>query len=325
VRTAAPLPLRCVVKALDLAGASRNHRRMTAAPATTTVPHGPAPRISMVMPVFNGAAYLDAAINSVLLQDCPDFELICVDDGSTDATPRLLSAAAARDPRVRVSTNPYNMGLPATLNRGFTLARGPLHSWTSHDNLLRADMLSALLGVLDAAPDVDVAHAGFSIIDSDGVVVRTMPPGDIDERFFGNPVGCAFLYRRALTDTLGGYDESLFGAEDYDYWLRAARRFRFRAVDRDLYLYRRHGNSLTDKRSSAIKQMVVELVEREVADCPNPALRARALIELLTSDTQKIRLGLAGKALAASPLTVMKSSPSLARYALRAVRARVSR
>jgi hypothetical protein len=314
-----------MVKPLDLGCASRNHNRMTVPPATTAAPTGPEPRISIIMPVFNGAAYLDSAIASVLAQDFADFELICVDDGSTDATPRLLSAAAARDPRVRVSTNPYNMGLPATLNRGFTLARAPLHSWTSHDNMLRADMLTTLAGVLDAEPAVDVAHAGFTIIDGDGAVIRTNAPGHIDERFFGNPVGCAFLYRRALTDTLGGYDESLFGAEDYDYWLRAARQFQFRAVDRDLYLYRRHGNSLTDQRSSAIKQMVVALVEREVADCPDAALRARALIELLTSDTHKVRLGLAGKALSASPFTVVKASPSLARYALRTIRARVSR
>ena len=300
---------------------------MTAAPATTNAParapDGPGPRISMVMPVFNGATYLDSAIESVLAQDFTDFELICVDDGSTDATPRLLSAAAARDPRIRISTNPYNMGLPATLNHGFALARGPLHSWTSHDNLLNPPMLSTLVAALDADAAADIVYAGYRVIDAAGNAQRYQAPRGPEDRWLTNPVGAAFLYRAAVTEALGGYDETLFGAEDYDFWLRAARQFTLKPVDADLYRYRRHGNSLTDQRSSAIKQMVVELVERDSADCPDPALRAQVLVELLTSDTHKVRLGLVRKAIAASPLTVLKAVPGLAKYALRTVLTRV--
>jgi glycosyltransferase involved in cell wall biosynthesis len=76
------------------------------------------PRISMIMPVYNGADYLAAALDSVLAQSFVDFELICLDDGSKDATPAILAEYAARDTRILHIRNTTNVGLPATLNKG---------------------------------------------------------------------------------------------------------------------------------------------------------------------------------------------------------------
>ncbi len=269
------------------------------------------PRVSMVMPVFNGAQYLRAALDSVLAQDFRDFELICLNDGSRDVTPDILAEYAARDARIVYRDNPRNIGLPASLNAGFAMARGEYHSWTSHDNLLRHDMLSMLVALLDADIALGVVYAGYSVIDSDGAILRYQPPRPAEDRWFGNPVGAAFLYRREVTEALGGYDESLFGAEDYDFWLRAARQFKLQPVDRDLYLYRRHDASLTNQKSMQIKDLVAKVILRELQNEADGQLRAAALLNLVLTDNAKFRGGLVGKAFAANPKAALAKLPAL--------------
>lgn len=266
----------------------------------------------MVMPVFNGANYLAAALDSILAQDFRDFELICIDDGSQDSTPDILADYARRDSRIIHQPNSTNIGLPATLNTGFRLARGIYHSWTSHDNLLRPDMLATLAAVLDADASVGVTYSGYSVIDCDGEILRYQPPRSADDRWFGNPVGAAFLYRREVTDALGGYDESLFGAEDYDFWLRAGRQFRLQPVDKDLYLYRRHDASLTSQKSKQIKNLVAKVVVRELDYVTDPRLRSQALINLVLADGAKFRTGLITRAFTSHPASVLKQSRALA-------------
>ena len=179
-----------------------------------------------MLPVHNGARYLEQALESVGAQTLTDWELIAVDDASSDDTAAMLGAAAARDPRIRPIRNPTNRGLPASLNIGFAAARGRLHSWTSDDNLLDPAMLSRLAQALERE-EADAVYAGYRVIDSAGEVRRHVAARPIAERLFGNVIGAAFLYRAELWRALGGYDETLFGSEDYDFWLRAARRFRF--------------------------------------------------------------------------------------------------
>ena len=237
------------------------------------------PRVSVVLPVHNGAAFLDAAIASILGQTFRDFELICVDDGSTDATPQILQRHALADRRIRIITNRPNKGLPGALNTGFAAARGELHTWTSDDNIARPQMLERLVAALDADPGAAIAHADFSVIDAQGHVTGFQKMGPASELLFGNRIGAAFLYRAEVTRALEGYDEALFGVEDYDFWLRAARRFYFVKVDEDLYLYRRHEASLTDRRALRIHRLGSKIMRRELALVPGRKLRARAYVE----------------------------------------------
>ncbi|MFN3619250.1 glycosyltransferase family 2 protein [Sphingorhabdus sp.] len=269
------------------------------------------PRVSMIVPVFNGAKYLGAALDSILTQDFGDFELICVDDGSNDTTPQILADYARRDSRIVHLSNESNLGLPATLNCGFAHARGQYHSWTSHDNVLRPEMLSTLVQVLDADAAIGVAYAGYSVINSDGQILRYQPPRPAEDRWFGNPVGAAFLYRREVTEKLRGYDQNLFGVEDYDFWLRAARNFLLQPIDRDLYLYRRHNDSLTNQRSRQIKDLVAMIIERELEDVSDVALRSKALLNLVLADHSQFRSTLVSKAFAASPAAALVKLPAL--------------
>jgi len=261
----------------------------------------PVPRITVVLPVHNGAAFLDAAITSILAQTFRDFELICVDDGSTDDTPAILRRHALADRRVRIITNSPNKGLPGALNTGFAAARGALHTWTSDDNIARPDMLARLVAALDADPGAAIAYADFSVIDAEGRVTGFQKMGPASDILLGNRIGAAFLYKAEVTRTLGGYDEALFGVEDYDFWLRAARRFRFVKLDEDLYLYRRHEASLTDRRALRIHRLGTQILRRELALETDRKRRARALVEQGLASRIDARLDMLALGLLLSP------------------------
>lgn len=291
---------------------------------TETLDSTAPPRVSMVMPVHNGARWLADAIDSVLVQDFTDFELILVDDASRDASPAIMSEAAARDPRVRLLRLETNVGLPAALNHGFAAARGALHSWTSDDNLLRPQMLTRLVAVLDAQPEADIVHADFTLIDDEGVELGRSRVGPIERLLYGNNVGACFLYRASVTEALGGYDTKLFGVEDYDFWLRAALQFRFVALHEDLYIYRKHGGSLTSQRAGQIQALTAEIVERALPDTLPARSRSEILLGLALRSSRSWRLDLVGRAFRANAGYVTTQLPALARWSLVVARNRLT-
>lgn len=283
-----------------------------------------APRVSMVMPVHNGARWLEEAIESVLAQSFADFELILVDDASRDDGPAIMAAAAARDPRIRHFRLDTNVGLPAALNHGFAQARGPLHSWTSDDNLLRPAMLDRLVATLDANPDAGVAFADFTLIDDAGNDLGYSRVGPVERLLHGNNIGACFLYRAEVTEALGGYDIGLFGVEDYDFWLRAAQRFEFVELHEDLYRYRKHGGSLTSKRADQIQALTALIVERALPDQLPPRSRSEILLGLALKTQRRWRFDLVRRALAAHPASVAARLPALARWTLVVARNRMT-
>lgn len=282
------------------------------------------PRVSMIMPVHNGARWLAEAIESVLAQDFQDFELILVDDASRDDSPAIMAAAAARDPRVRLVTLEVNAGLPGALNHGFAVARAPLHSWTSDDNLLRPVMLGRLVATLDAHPDADIVHADFMQMDEDGVDIGLMRVGPVERLLYGNNVGACFLYRAQVTEALNGYDTQLFGVEDYDFWLRAAQRFRFLALHEDLYRYRKHGGSLTSQRAERIQALTAEIVERAIPATLPAQQRSEILLGLALKSQLRWRVDLVRRAFGADPGHVARRLPQVARWSLVVARNRLT-
>lgn len=204
--------------------------------------------VSIVLPVYNGARYLAESIQSCLDQTYANWELIIVDDASTDDTPAIIAGFAARDSRVRSLRHETNKRLPATLNDGFAQARGAYLTWTSDDNRYRPEALATLVRALDAKPDAAFVYAGYDVIDDDGRYVQTnhaQPPARFIQGYDAVP---CFLYRRAVYEELGGYADDLFLAEDYEYWLRIyATRHTMLPLPDTLYEYRRHARSLTDE------------------------------------------------------------------------------
>jgi glycosyltransferase involved in cell wall biosynthesis len=208
------------------------------------------PLISIVLPTHNGARYLDESIASCRNQTHAEWELIIVDDASTDGTPEIIARHAAADGRIRCIRHAVNCKLPGALNTGFAAARGEYLTWTSDDNLYRPTALAEMAAFLENNPQVDLVYASASAIDESGTVTGHMPAEPARGLGFRNVVGACFLYRRRVFQKLGGYAQDGFCAEDYDYWLRASMHFRLAPLERDLYLYRFHAGALTATHSA---------------------------------------------------------------------------
>jgi glycosyltransferase involved in cell wall biosynthesis len=200
------------------------------------------PLISIILPTYNGSRYLRRSIESCLSQSFSNIELIVVDDCSTDDTAGIIEQYALADSRIRVIRNEVNRALPASLNKGFAVARGEFFTWTSDDNLFSDTALQTLLDNIRGA---DIIYSSYHVIDESG---RRMDKfsGTPEEILFKCVVGACFLYKRTVHEQLGGYDETKFRMEDMDFWLRAFPKFKASFIDiPDLYAYRKHNNSLT--------------------------------------------------------------------------------
>ncbi|MGE3908153.1 MAG: FkbM family methyltransferase [Chloroflexota bacterium] len=239
------------------------------------------PLVSIILPTYNGSAYLDGALRSCLNQTYRNLELIVVDDCSTDDTPNILRRWAEKDARIRVVTHETNKKLPGALNTGFAHARGEYLTWTSDDNLYEPQALERMVGVLTAQPDVSVVYATYSVIDDAGQVINTMPAKPPSELVLGNVVGACFLYTKAVQEAIGPYDEAIFLAEDYDFWLRAAQRFQFAPLNTDLYAYREHQKSLSASRCIEFSAAYCKAVSKSLDyfASSEPALKGRVFFK----------------------------------------------
>lgn len=241
-------------------------------------------KISIVLPVYNGAAYLRQALDSILVQTWSDYELIIVDDASTDESPDIIREYSEKDKRIRAFRNEKNRKLPQSLNIGFSHATGDLYTWTSDDNLLFPECLEHLAKVFEEHPETGLVYARQNYIDEKGTVYAERDyPDDPDDIYFKDTVGACFMYRKEVQETLGGYDTSKFLVEDYDFWLRAYEQFRFYYLPEVLYSYRTHKGSLTGQRRIEIKKKAIALRENLLEQKKDPKVRAK-LIAGLTYD-----------------------------------------
>ena len=202
-------------------------------------------KISVVLPVYNGEKYLKLSIESVLKQTCQNFELIIIDDCSTDSSGEIAQHYASLDSRVFYYRNDINLKLPKSLNAGFSKVSGEYWTWTSCDNIYLPNALACMVSVLQGNVDVGLVYSSMQIIDSDGQSKEIVQAGSADNIIFRNVVGACFLYRRSVAEKIGSYDPSLFLCEDYEYWLRIASVSKIYPIKECLYQYRRHFDSLS--------------------------------------------------------------------------------
>lgn len=217
-------------------------------------------KVSIVLPVYNGEKYLALAIESILRQTYGDFELIIIDDCSTDKTNQIAKSYVRQDARVRVFKNRENKKLPRSLNAGFRMATGDLFTWTSDDNILKPEAIERMVCVFEENPDVDFVYADIIPIDENGDINKKVsyPNGEIEDIYVFNPILACFLYKREVHEALGGYNPKTFLYEDYDFWVRTYEKgFRMRHLKKKLYYYRLHKDSLTvtKRRESDIIQI----------------------------------------------------------------------
>ncbi len=207
------------------------------------------PKVTVLIPVFNREQFVDEAIRSVIEQDFDDFELLLVDDGSTDGTPAVLERWKTRDPRVRVVTSPANLGIPGALNLGLAHARGTYVARLDSDDLMMPRRLAAQAAVLDARPEVSLVSSAIEIVDLDGNHLATRKGDEPQEIMafllnFFNAVGGGGQVMFRLADVVedGGYARQYPSSEDYDLSVRLLRRGRIETLPLVGMIKRAHGH-----------------------------------------------------------------------------------
>jgi glycosyltransferase involved in cell wall biosynthesis len=211
------------------------------------------PRVTVLMPVYNGGAFLRPAIDSVLAQTFRDFELLIIDDGSTDGS--LESIEVERDSRIRLVHNHENLGLVATLNRGVELVKGTYLARMDADDLCEPRRFERQVEYLDRHPEVGVCSTWATFINSEGLETGVLkrPIGKDLQRLFWKPsplVHAAMMGRTALLKE-HPYDPDFADSEDYELFLRLYNVTQIHNLPEALYRIRRHGSnvSITKRKS----------------------------------------------------------------------------
>ena len=231
------------------------------------------PHVSVVMAAKNYARFIAQAIESVRAQTVADWELVIVDDGSTDATPAAVRPFLS-DPRVRYVRSD-RLGQSRAKNLGERLSRGDVIAYLDADDAWLPTKLARQLAVLGANPRVGVVATRRSFLDEAGAGApdaSPLPPaGDVRAAIFARNFVCfsSVMLRRQVFDHVGGFDPSLDLAIDYDLWQRVARHYEFACVPEALTLYRTgHGNlsqRLADRVATADRIMNRALDRRGLA------------------------------------------------------------
>ncbi len=208
------------------------------------------PRFSVLMAAYNRADLIHVAIDSVLAQDFQDYELVIVDDGSTDDTPNV--AGGYTDSRIRYIRKPKNEGRSPTRNRAISEARGEFVLWMADDDLLSPGLLTLYDGILREEPHIDVIYGKLQLFDHDsGKDLNLFTPNDwtgrdadvVGAKLYGScvPDGGTATRRRIYQHVgPGPYDDEFVRAQDYELWTRIVGQARFRFVDEVVYRYRKH-------------------------------------------------------------------------------------
>jgi cellulose synthase/poly-beta-1,6-N-acetylglucosamine synthase-like glycosyltransferase len=208
------------------------------------------PSVSIVLPVRDGAAFVAESIESILHQTLAEFELLVIDDGSQDATPKLLAQFANSDPRVRVLTQP-SLGIAAALNRGLRESRAPLVARMDADDIAVPERLSIQIAAFGDRPRVAGVGSSCRVIDQNGKLLsyRGVPTAADEIRRGLLHTNCmihpTMMLRRDAVLGIGGYRPAFRYCEDFDLWLRLSERYDLLNVPEPLLNYRVHDSQST--------------------------------------------------------------------------------
>jgi glycosyltransferase involved in cell wall biosynthesis len=209
------------------------------------------PKVSVIIPTHSRAVYLKAAITSVLNQTFRDFELLVVDDASTDNTAEVV--ARFDDARIKLIRHETRKGGSGARNTGIVNSKCDYIGFLDDDDEWTPEKLNLQISLLDQAPKkVGAVYTGYAWIDrqSGQLLGKRIPSSRgnlVNELLRGNCVGTTstVLVRRACFHAVGVFDEDLPSFQDYDMWLRIAREFCFDCIDQPLVRYYRHENRIS--------------------------------------------------------------------------------
>ena len=248
------------------------------------------PRVTVLLAVHNGEPYVRDAVASVLAQTWSDFELLIVDDASTDGTVTTIESFG--DDRIRLLRNERNVGQVPSLNRGLREARGEIVARIDADDVSRPTRLERQLAVLDANPRIGLVGTWMTLVDERGRHVGSLRKtlADYVDFVFHTLIMRVWVshpaatYRREPVLALGGYDEATGPSEDKDLWRKLAlERWEARIVPEELVVYRLHEAQLSQTRAAYQREVDGRSQERFLAELA-PTVDTGAARMLLADD-----------------------------------------
>lgn len=261
----------------------------------------PAAEIDVVIPVYNGAAYLAEAIRSALTQTLPPRRVIVVDDGSTDQSAQIARSLSQGAVELVLIQKP-NGGLSSARNAGLAACRGEYVALLDADDVWLPHKLERQLARFASSelPDLGLVYCDYDDIDAAGRPIQDFPStrltrglrGDVRRRLYrGNLVagsGSAVLVRRALLERCGGFDQGLPSSEDWELWLRLSHHCSFDYVDEVLVHLRRHGESMQAQKVRQILLTDLSVMARQEGDAHDRALLFAAALRRLAQTPGKL-------------------------------------
>lgn len=235
------------------------------------------------MPVYNAGRFLPAALDSILEQTFTDFELIAVNDGSTDESGKVLAAYASRDSRLRVVTHRQNQGLVATLNEAIDLAKGAYLARQDGDDISFPTRFEQEVGVLDQHPDVVLVAGSFEVFDEqDEFIYREVLPTEDEDikraMYLRNPIGHgSVMFRKDACIQVGKYSPDCGPTEDYELWSRLAKVGKFHALETATFRWRVNTRGITRSKNDLLVSIMKQHLTRRWTDTPPPVLSRRKL------------------------------------------------
>ncbi|AFY92666.1 glycosyltransferase family 2 protein [Chamaesiphon minutus] len=239
------------------------------------------PQVTVIVPAYNAMTYLPETVNSALAQSFTDFELLIINDGSTD---RLSTwAATLSDPRVRLISQ-ANQGLPGARNTGIREAQGQYIAFLDADDLWAPTKLERQVQCLQANSTIGVVYTWTLLVDEvgqpTGRIFASQAEGNVWQQLLETDVisnGSSAMVRRECFEKVGNFDRTLTSAEDLDMWLRLAAHYPFAVVKEPLTLYRQYASSMSKNRQRMFQNLRMAIEKAfQTAPMENLHLRSRA-------------------------------------------------
>ena len=248
------------------------------------------PKVSVLVPTYNCVQYLKIALESALNQTFKDYEIIVIDDGSTDNTKEVVKNYQTANPGKIVYIYQENQGVVAARNTGIKAAQSDYLALLDADDIWCPDRLEKGIGTIEPDPGIGLVHANITRVDENGRTISTplrdlkYLTGPMFENIFLRKADIACptaLFRKACCDKVGLFDPHLtrLGCEDRELWLRIARKFKIVYIDQVLALYRVRLNSMSNNQQKMLKARLY-VVDKFSPEGKNGRLRHLTLAKI---------------------------------------------
>jgi glycosyltransferase involved in cell wall biosynthesis len=213
------------------------------------------PKITVYTPTYNCAKYLKEAIDSIIKQTYQDFELIIIDDASTDETPRVLKEYA-NNPKVKIIKNENNLGFVKTAIKAIKLAKGEYIMRVDADDYLDENALFVMANILDKHPEFGMVYPDYFEIDEKGNIIDYFRKNKLREEItlLDLPAnGACTLMRKSCYLAIVGYRQDIRMQDKYDLWIKFLQKFEPYNVNLPLFYYRRHGGNISNNTKKILQ------------------------------------------------------------------------